>query len=94
MKTQIAAKTAQLIADAKIDLVFPDVWEKPLEWQIALVGMLAKASDDLSVAEMCNDMLSTIIKYDLTEQGINLQGKWVGYHQAHFEHFGKAVGDT
>lgn len=54
----IAAHVRRLIEAAGIQIIFRDIFETPLSWQVATVGILAALAGELRVAAWCNTALA------------------------------------
>lgn len=58
IRDRIAANVRRLIESAGIQEIFRDIFEKPLSWQVATVGILAALAGEMRVAAWCNSALA------------------------------------
>lgn len=63
--------------------MFPDLLEKPIDWQIAILGIYGLSRKDMTLVKMCNDLMKGLRAIDrvalcakcpLSEQGIMPNG--------------------
>lgn len=61
-RTAIAANVRRLIESAGIHLIFTDIFQTPLSWQVAAVGILADCTGEQRVAMWCNEALKLLTR--------------------------------